>query len=477
MSTAQSRFASIPCVVLAFTTVLVVFGLAGCAARTVSDPVTVLETPDAHPRQKLLAVEELSLDDDNGINAMRRVIWRPGFTREARELAVERLAERDIEALQRTIAQQLPRMTDVSWADRLAEIIVERGWIELTPALVNRWAAIPSFGEPETSRAEYQALVALHGEDEVANVVFDLFVETTRPSRRLFRFRCWELLHRIGERDRLVDLVLEADVSDDDPMLQDLRTVATSLDLVPWNGEEIRWARELLDPRFADYWTSIRDAVHHVPREIRTALEFRDLAVVNAAYVHEPDLLSMPRASLYDHVERAMADHRHHDRGMSTSRGRLHRHGEALTWGDLAAIRIALRAMDVPQVVAHWFDYADRDHADESTEYGGIVRLDTKNRFELLEFPPRLRQHDAKFIASQEMFDASYDALFHFHYHVQRRRNADYAGPGQGDRSYANSTRANCLVLTFISGDRLNVDFYRHDGVEVDLGEIRRPTS
>ena len=70
------------------------------------------------------------------------------------------------------------------------------------------------------------------------------------------------------------------------------------------------------------------------------------------------------------------------------------------------------------------------------------------------------------------MLAAAYPSLFHFHMHVQRHRNGDFAGPGFGDVNYADNTRANCLVFTFVRGDAMNVDFYRHGRVLVDLGVI-----
>jgi hypothetical protein len=133
---------------------------------------------------------------------------------------------------------------------------------------------------------------------------------------------------------------------------------------------------------------------------------------------------------------------------------------------------LARRALEVPEVAAHLFDYAARDRGDTSTEYGGVIDLDAAGRFQVLEFAPRLRFHDERFQASPEMFDAGYTALVHFHFHVQRPRNEEYAGPGLGDMEYAQSTRANCLVLTSVGEHRMNVDFYRHDGVVVDLGLI-----
>ncbi len=86
-----------------------------------------------------------------------------------------------------------------------------------------------------------------------------------------------------------------------------------------------------------------------------------------------------------------------------------------------------------------------------------------------------MRINDVRFEASQAMFDAGYTAIFHFHYHAQKHRNASHAGPGAGDMQYADNTRANCLVMTFVDEDTLNVDFYRHNRVLVDLGTVRRP--
>jgi hypothetical protein len=70
------------------------------------------------------------------------------------------------------------------------------------------------------------------------------------------------------------------------------------------------------------------------------------------------------------------------------------------------------------------------------------------------------------------MFDAAYAALFHFHFHAQKLRNGDHAGPGMGDKAYAQYTRANCLVFTFVNEEMMNVDYYRHSDVVIDLGTI-----
>jgi hypothetical protein len=209
-------------------------------------------------------------------------------------------------------------------------------------------------------------------------------------------------------------------------------------------------------------------------------LEMRDIPIVVAAARHEPELLTASESALYARLESHLRGQRHHDGrsnydNMRMGRpDRLHAHRDLLTWGDLAAMLLAVRGLQTPELVAHLFDYAERDKADTTTEYGGVIALDPKGRFELLEFPPRIRRHDHMFMAPQEMMDAAYTGLFHFHYHVQNYRNAEYASPGFGDINYADNTRANCLLFTFVNRETLNVDFYRHGRVIVDLGEISR---
>ena len=156
------------------------------------------------------------------------------------------------------------------------------------------------------------------------------------------------------------------------------------------------------------------------------------------------------------------------------SHQRLYEYKGKLTWGDLAAMLIVLRATNVPEVVNHLFNYAMRDKADTSTEYGGVIALDAKDRFEIREFTPAMRGRDQEYISSQPMLDNAYTSICHFHMHVQQFRNDRYAGPGFGDVNYADNTCANCVVFTFINEDTLNVDYYRHDRVVVDLGVIKK---
>ena len=439
-----------------------------------------LSAARANPRRQMAAMEVLDRapSEPAYLQQLHQVIWRSGYALRVREEALERLERHDLEGLKRTIRQRLPRLATWPWLRRLCEIIADRGWVELTPALVSSWARATAVVRQETERPEYQALARLHGEARVADVVFEVFLESRKVHQQGLRTRCWELLHRIGQRDRLVDLLGDAPVAPGDAMLGDLRAGAVDFGIVPYRREEILWLRRLREPQWAGFWSQAKLAVMALGPSRRGGLQMRDLPIVVSAWRHDPELMSLTCDELYQRVATYLRGQRHHAHRSSydTSRGasRLRESRDRLTWGDLAAMAIAVRALAVPEVIDHLFDYAERDRLDESTEYGGVLRLDGQGRFEIVEFPPRIREHDHKFIASQDMFDAGYTSLFHFHFHVQQTRNNRYAGPALGDMTYAEATRANCLVLTYVGRRTLNVDFYRHGSVVVDLGEIER---
>jgi hypothetical protein len=472
--------------VIAWTLVAALLG--GCAGTPeVVDPLADLERTGTAVSRHEEAMRLLDADPTNAdyVAALHKVIWKPGYAVEVREAALARLEGADLDGLKRTIRQRLPQMTLVMWPwlTRLCETIAARGWTDLTPALVSSWARpIHDPRKPEHDRPEYQALAALYGAPRVTDIVFETFVSSRRVADQGLRRRCWELLHRLGERERLVRLLIDSPpANEDDLMLADLQAAATDLGIVPFNGEEILWIRKLRQPDRAAFWSQAVAATGHLSDSRKASLELRAIPIIVSAALHEPRVLDMDEQELYALVDEHVKGRKHHhhqsnyDSFGGGSSERLADQRESLTWGDLAAMRMAIRAIDVPQVAAHLFAYAQRDQDDESTEFGGVIRLDEKGRFEILEFPPTFRRHDREFISSQAMMDAGYTSLFHFHMHVQSWRNESYAGPSTGDHAYADNTRTNCLVFTAVDRNTLNVDFYRHHGVIVDLGEVQRP--
>ena len=460
----------------------------GCGPR-ITDPAASLREPkgtrSVHRAALRLLMEQPGPPDADGIDALQGLAYRPGYDMDTRLEGLAWLERVDRDTLLITLRRRLPRVSDHDWLRALCGFVAEQNLIELDEALVSSWGRPWSGNLPEQQRPEYLALRRMHGAGAPERIVWETFLGANKPSQNGLRFRCWDLLHRLGGRDRLIELVSEESPVGDaaHPLLGPLHDAAVSFGTVPWNREEVLWIHKLAEPERAAFWESAAAATARLAPDRRAALEIRDLPVVAAAAAHRPELLSASPGQLYTQINRRIAGQRHYreqDPGFVSDKDLDHRlaaHRDTLTWGDLLAINMALHALEAPQIRAHLFHFADRDLADETTEYGGVIELDAEGRFNVREFPPRIRVHDRRFEAPQMMFDAGYTGLFHFHNHAQKHRNGMHAGPGGGDMAYADNTRANCLVLTFVDEQTLNVDYYRHDDVLVDLGVILRPSS
>ncbi len=461
---------------------IAVLMLAACG-QTIHDPGSTLQETGRSPRIHVACMElldeQVGLNDEAYRETLHAILWRPGYTNTARREALDRLWAVDADAAIRTIRQRLPRMGNWTWLSELCQWIGEQQIAELDAALVSSWARPTQRVESEQERPEYLALAAIHGAGGITDLVFASFAESNKVWQQGYRTRCWELLHRLNQRERLLQLVSAVDATSDDALLLDLRDGVRDLGILPRNREEILWMRELRSPERATFWTEAVSALQNMPASRRLHLELRDVPVAVAAHRHAPHLLATSTGDMLSEIDGTLQGRRHYfetEGGgqASTKSEQFRTHRDVMTWGDAAAILLALRAIQTPQVADHLLDYAERDRLDDTTEYGGVIALDEEGRFEVLEFEPIVRHHDRRFNAPQQMLDAAYDSLFHFHNHAQRHRNGDHAGPGMGDKNYADNTRANCLVFSFVNEDTMNVDFYRHGHVVVDLGTMRR---
>ena len=457
--------------------------LTGCGPKAMEDPLLVLQTAgdrDANYERAMVLLDEAPSQADGYEDALVQVMFGPGYGVRAREAALDRLAERDLPRTQDAVNLNLAKLPGGPWRERLCAIIGERGWKACTPALVRAWA-VNAPGVDDDDRYERAALVELYGEAQVVDEVFRILAEGDSLTQQTLRIRSWELLQRMGYRERLAALVTNATPRSDDALLIDLQAAARDLGVLPWNKQEILWLRWLRQPAYASFWQEASTACQALTGASPLSLEMRHVPICVAAHRHAPELLTASREALYEEAKSLVrsSNRRLYSRSYDGLGGdwsqRIVDWKDELTWGDLAAVLLARQAMGVEPLVEHLFDYADRDQKDKTTEVGGVIALDAQGRFELDEFYPRERQSDVKFIAPFAMIERGYTGLFHMHYHAQKFDNDEYAGPGFGDAEYAHRQRVNCLVFTFVDRDTMNVDYYRHGNVIVDLGEIRRP--
>ena len=463
--------------------VLCVVATAACGGGRGGDPMKVLASPESMPAAQEKALAELDLSPTpEYAKQLKRIVFQPGYTQPIREMAFARLEKLDPKGLKEGIALNLPKMQMLAWRTWLCERIAREGWKDMTPTLVRAWAApMPGWVEKDEDRPERQALAALHGGDRLTDVLVDLLVDADPARERNLRLRCWELLQKQGQRDRLVALLADSKVKPDDDLLRGLRTCASELGIVPSTREEILWLQALLATPNVAFWQQAREATAKLPAATRESLEMRELPIAVAALRYRPELLQWSDADLYARVEA-----RRQANGSRIATATLDGYGGdfsetlysqrgRLRWGDLAAMVLAMDLLDDDAVRRQLFDLADRDLQDRSTEYGGVIVMGGDGKPAVKECLPRVRGNDLRFEAPQSMFDEGYTGIFHFHLHCQSYDNERYAGPHIGDFTYANSTRANCLVFTFLRRGEMNVDFYRHGPVVVDLGTIRRP--
>jgi hypothetical protein len=327
-------------------------------------------------------------------------------------------------------------------------------------------------------------MAALYGADRVGDALFAVMNEAHPLRQASLRARTWELLMRIGERDRLKQLVTSSSVRPDDVMLRDIKQLVDDLGILPETREELLWLAKLRQTASPAYWKLAGEALRAVPEAQKSAFELRGVPVAMAAFRYEPSLLAQTREQLYDDLmvrlkTRDASKYGANFTGWDTGGKRTEALGmqrDEVKWIDLVACNLALKMLDDPAVRATLFDIGDRDQQDRRTEYGGVVRIDDAGNWQVVEVRPRITGSDTRFEAPQDLFDQGYTALFHFHLHAQDYENGSYAGPHMGDFAYANSTRANCLVFTFIRRDTMNADFYRHGPIVVDLGTFRRGT-
>jgi hypothetical protein len=467
-----------------FSTVLFTFALLHCGGPTIHNPSATLKEIGRSPRVHLEAMEMLDtsvgIDDSNYQEIMQRMLWVPGYTNDARMAALARLWSVDRDGTIRTIRQRLPRLDNSTWLEEICKWIANENVTELHEALISSWASKAIFIKTEEQRPEYISLKKMYSDDDIADLIFDSMLSQKKSWKQGYRTRCWDLLHRLEQRDRLVAFIEENTFDSDDFFFIDLQKAKRDLGIVPFCREEILWIRELAKPEYSDFWNESVAALGSLDAERRANVEMRDVPIaVSLARHGGDDAFTRSIPQMVRRISIAIEGGKHYTEtegggAYDPKSEMLRTYQDELTWGDAVALEMALTALAVPQVRSHLFDYATRDLEDETTEYGGVIALDKKGRFEILEFEPKVRHHDRRFNASQDMFDAAYTALFHFHFHAQKFRNGDHAGPGLGDKNYATNTRANCLVFTFVDKDTLNVDYYRRGSVVIDLGTISR---
>ena len=144
-----------------------------------------------------------------------------------------------------------------------------------------------------------------------------------------------------------------------------------------------------------------------------------------------------------------------------------------LTAQDRLSLRLVQTALDSPDVRSSLFRARDLDLDDRSTEWGGTLDWGDDGWF-IEAAPGQNAVDDTVFERRPSDFRKMFRGAIPFHFHARNLNMSAVAGPGGTDLQAAESHGVPALVITSLSEDRLQVDWYRRGGVVVDLGEIER---
>ena len=238
------------------------------------------------------------------ISALKRMMWQPGFAESTRLAAFERLVKLDEPGLKEILRLQLPKLMALAWRRTLCELIVAHHWVDMTPTLVRAWSVpMASWIEQDKDRPERIAIEQLNGKEQLTDLLVKMLVESNPITEANLRLRCWEMLQKIGQKERLVKLLADASVKPEDRLLSNLRSCAGELGIVPTTKEEILWLQALLETKNISFWEQAKAATMLLPPDVRLKLEIRELPIAVAVSTFKPELISKTTAELYQIVE------------------------------------------------------------------------------------------------------------------------------------------------------------------------------
>ena len=497
-------------IIIAAATAASLLPISGCATSRApfasQDPLTDLRDPEIRVQDKLSLIDQLPSLVESGtiakpatIEALKDLVWSRRLPNGLRVAALESLVEdpgmlSDSESMD-FLLKLLPTERDRAVTATAVGVIAEKGWTQAAPMIVRRYAHYEP-GVPDSDRVERAGLAALFPDQTVEATVFRVFLDhgpqTDDELAEKTRRDAWNLLARLdADGEMRVNFLGDLAASDADPyrdpMLSALRRGLLELRTLPLTGEELEWLLRLADPDdpATDSWWSDTNAIlRTLDSAQRKGLRLRHAEPLRLAAESQRDRTRVSREALLQVLEDRLKDRERHNRSAgSTGRQILDAWEDRLSFGDLVSILAIDDAIREPRVVLALFEQAEEDRADTTTEYGGVIQLATTRtsmgQFAAISYPPRpiTREGDQSFVASREMIEDTPRALAHYHFHVQRERNKQYAGPSDADLRYAALYGRTCLVFTSIDADILNADLYLPNGAILDLGEVRRDAS
>ncbi len=473
----------------------------GCASRgkrLSGDPLTDFQNPELRTSERVAAMkaawEDPNIDKATLRGPLKQLVWSDLPDQELRQTATDLLMSDDswagLRDSQSFIRARVPTERDYAVIRRMGRQAISRGWSDLSPAFVRSYA-IEDAAISDENRVERAILESLNPDQSMELIATRVFLSPQQGQLGTIdldaraREAAWDLLARLDPSGEARRQVLQRDDLPTDEegarVLEIIRRGLNELGVVPRNGEELRWLIALAQDSGGQWWSQTADAVSRLDEEQAAELKLRNLEAVRWASLYRETWMRDNRLQLEGRLRARIGDReltpRRADSGdlkfIAQELGQASRH---LSWGDIMAMLAIDVALHDPEVMRRIFEQVEMDREDETTEYGGLLFVDSSGRFIAQLYPPRPqhRQGDDTFVASSDMVEQSVKALAMYHFHAMRERNSRYAGPSVEDLAQARAQGRMGVVITSINEDELNVDAYTDAPTSVDLGALPR---
>lgn len=446
----------------------------GCTVSQIEDPYAVMLNRDAEWTARRIAARQAYRDhhDDPALlQTLHQVIWTPGYPAWQRIEAVDMLLELDEQAFREALNLKIMTVPDRETLSYIFDQAVKHKWTDFTPLAVRSYARRDPMVD-DLIRPERRVIRLLNPGRTAEDVIFDIFINEQEHSVSS-QSAAWDLLCRLTDRKRVLQLMEQAPTT---MLVSRLRAAQQELGVVPRNREELLWLLAWSDPKTADWRRRATELVKQLTPQQRQGLEMRHLPVLlrlDSARLHRARSVWLAEAAV--HLGRS--EH-HFKQPSDESVQKLAANATRLCWADLAVIGSLIDVMQSRELVNDFFEQADEDHQDKTTEHGGAILHDHATAGMISQrYKPLLKKGDDVFIPPHIMVEQLYTGLFHYHFHVQYYKNGPHAGPGGGDRQLASNLPFNFFVVTAIDQNHLNVDYYQPNGVVIDMGTLVRPAN
>lgn len=451
--------------------------IAGCVSLPVKEPLNTLQDRESSTARRLTALHQLSPietadDPQQRWDIYKTIAWSDRQPDELRLALMQTMREQDAERFWNDADTYLDTVDRWQVMQPLFDLALEQRRTDFIPTLIRSYAR-PSKRYADHERPEAQTIITLQPDLTLTQTIWSVLVSGKSDINPQHRMAAWVLLSRLEEPGNLKEHLqaLEINPAQTPAMIIDLQAAADVLDDLPSTREQVLALMALRSN--TTFWNRAVANAASLSPEQRAGLALRHLPLLIQL---QPNQTRLSTHDLDNRLQSELARNRivaRQDSGGLQPRPseRYIDHAQNLCWADMLALTLILERLNHVDVRRQLFEQADADHADTTSEHGGVLTFDRG----AIAFPSDITGLDNRYVMPTAGILDMQRELAHLHFQVQLHDHADYAGPGLGDIKFAERFGCHALVMTFVDENNLNGDFYLGDGTVIDLGVLSRP--